>query len=65
VFYDNGDVLSVAITGAAADQPLTWVVLGGTGKYAGATGGGASKLVSRRGDGYAGTYKATGTITTK
>jgi hypothetical protein len=40
-------------------------VLGGTGKYGGATGGGTSKMTSERGDGYASTYKITGSITTK
>jgi hypothetical protein len=65
VFYDSGDALWIGLAGAAPDQPLTWTVLGGTGKYAGASGGGTSKLVSTRGDGYAGAYKATGTLTTK
>jgi len=65
VFYDNGDILWISITGTTNDKPLTWMVLGGTGKYAGATGGGTSKLASQRSDGYSGTYKSTGTLTTK
>jgi len=65
IFYDNGDVLWISVTGTTNDKPLTWTVIGGTGKYAGATGGGTSKVVSQRGDVYAETYKATGTLTTK
>jgi hypothetical protein len=64
-FYDNGDVLFVAVTGTTNDQPLTWTVIGGTGKFVGASGGGTTKYTSERSDGYAATYKATGTITTK
>jgi hypothetical protein len=65
VFYDNGDLAFIATTGTTNDQPVTWTVLGGTGKYAGATGGGTSKMTSMRSDGYAATFKASGTITTK
>ena len=53
VFYDSGDVVWVSVTQTTTDQPVTWTVLGGVGKYAGATGGGTSKVTSRRSDGYA------------
>ncbi len=65
IFYDNGDLAFIATTGSTNDQPLSWTVLGGTGKYVGATGGGTSKMTSMRSDGYAATFKASGTVTTK
>ncbi len=65
VFYDSGDVAWVSVAQTTVDQPVTWTVIGGTGKYAGATGGGMSKVVSTRGDGYASTYEISGKIVTK
>jgi hypothetical protein len=65
VFYDNGDVVWISYSGGAVDQPGKWTVIGGTGKYAGATGSGTFTNTSQRGDGYAGTQKSTGTLTTK
>lgn len=65
VVYDSGDAVWIAYVGGAMDQPGTWTVIGGTGKYAGATGGGTVRVASQRADGYAFTQKATGTLTTK
>ena len=60
---DNGDMLYVSFMSNGADGTSTWTVMGGTGGYAGATGGGTSSDVSRRGDGMAWTSKTEGTIT--
>lgn len=65
LFLDNGDVLTASIAGTTQDKPVAWAALGGTGKYLGVTGGGTSKMVSARSDGYADTWKVTGTLTTK
>jgi hypothetical protein len=59
---DNGDMLFVSFM-TGADDNSTWAVMGGTGAYAGATGGGTSTTVSRRGDGMAWTSTSAGTIT--
>jgi hypothetical protein len=64
IFYDGGDILWISFTGAS-DQTGSWSVIGGMGKYAGATGSGTYKTVSQRSDGYAWTLKSTGTIVTK
>jgi len=65
IFFDNGDILWVSFTGTGEGKPGGWAVIGGTGRYAGATGGGTTTTVSRRSDGYAWTSKSTGTLTTK
>jgi putative aminopeptidase FrvX len=65
IIYDNGDMMWVSYVATESDQPVQWAVLGGTGTYAGTTGGGTSTFVSRRSDGYAWTTKAAGTINTK
>ena len=65
VFYDSGDVLWLSFTGTTNDQPGTWTVMGGLGKYVGATGGGTFKTTSMRSDGFALTQTGTGTVTTK
>ena len=59
----NGDVLWIwyKINGA---EPTTWGVIGGTGEYEGATGGGTSSIVSQGGDGRSWVSKATGSVTT-
>jgi hypothetical protein len=64
VFYDDGDVGWISYTTTAADQ-ISWTVMGGTGKYAGATGSGTTTVVSRRSDGASWTGKGKGTLTTK
>ena len=63
IIEDNGDVLWVSFLGTP-EEGLTWSVMGGTGQWAGATGGGTSEMVSMRADGEAWTSKATGKITT-
>jgi len=64
IIEDNGDVIWVSYVNVAG-QPGTWTVMGGTGAYEGATGGGTSTVVSQRADGQAWTGQSTGTITTK
>ena len=64
IFDDDGNVLWVSFVNGAAGQPGTWTVMGGTGEYAGATGGGTNEMVSQRSDGYAWTSKSSGTIVT-
>jgi len=44
---------------------VSWSVMGGTGKYAGATGGGTGTVVSRRSDGVSWTVQSKGTLITK
>lgn len=65
VVADDGDETWISFVGGAAGQPLSWTVMGGTGRYAGATGGGTSRETSNRGDGFAWTSKGSGTVTTK
>lgn len=65
VVYDAGDAVWLSVVGGAEDQPANWTIVGGTGRFVGATGGGTARVVSRRGDGYGFTQKATGTLTTK
>ena len=65
VFYqDNGDAVWVALS-YKVGQLTMWTVMGGTGQYDGATGGGTSSLISQRGDGTASTFKSQGSIITK
>jgi hypothetical protein len=63
VVQTNGDVLWVSykINGGGA---ANWNVIGGTGEYEGATGGGTSQIVSQGGDGRSWVSKITGSITT-
>jgi hypothetical protein len=61
---DDGDVLWVSYF-VSDPQRSQWTVIGGTGRYAGATGAGTAKLASERSDGYAWTLTSTGTLTTK
>jgi len=63
IIEDNGDILWVSFLGTPADG-IGWSVMGGTGQWAGATGGGTSEQVSQRADGEAWTTRSTGTITT-
>jgi len=65
IFYDNGDILWVSFMGNGEGKPGSWAVIGGTGRWEGATGGGKTDMVSQRSDGYAWTSKSTGTLTTK
>lgn len=65
IIFDNGDVLFTAYIGPGGDEPSRWMVMGGTGEYAGATGSGTSTTVSQRGDGESWTVKHTGTLTTR
>lgn len=66
IISDNGDMLYVSyVLGSGEGEAATWTVMGGTGAYAGASGGGTSTNVSQRGDGRAWTSTSTGTITTK
>lgn len=63
IIADNGDVLWVSYLNQNGSG--TWTVMGGTGEYLGATGGGTSTPGSQRGDGQAWTSTSTGTLTTK
>jgi hypothetical protein len=65
VFYDNGDVVWLSVMTDGPDDAGDWTILGGTGKYRGATGGGSCKLASRRSDGSSWTTTCTGEITTR
>ena len=64
VIYDSGDLVWISYLGDAQSGENTYTVIGGTGKYEGATGGGVNRVVSQRGDGRTWTAKAEGTITT-
>ena len=63
IIEDNGDTLWVSFLGTPAEG-ISWTVMGGTGQWAGATGGGTSQMVSQRADGESWTSTSTGTITT-
>lgn len=65
VYYDDGTLLFLSYFATTMDVPSTWSVMGGTGRYTGATGGGSCKADSQRGDGMAWTSSCTGSITTK
>jgi hypothetical protein len=62
--YDGGDLMWISITGKSAEAS-EFTILGGTGKFAGATGGGTSKVISTDRDGRENTFKNIGTLTTK
>jgi hypothetical protein len=63
VIADNGDVLWISYI--SQGDTGTWSVIGGTGQYMGATGGGTNAGGSQRGDGQAWTFESEGTLTTK
>ncbi|MFT4767646.1 MAG: hypothetical protein ACI8RN_000775 [Glaciecola sp.] len=63
-FSDNGDMLYISYVLGGPDQGGKWMVMGGTGSYAGATGSGTTKVVSRRSDGQAWTSQSMGSIMT-
>ena len=63
ILEDNGDALWVSFIGTPAEG-ISWTVMGGTGQWEGATGGGTGQVVSQRSDGEAWTSTNTGTITT-
>ena len=66
IFADNGDVLWVSFVNRGPGSTGNWTVMGGTGEYEGATGGGTSTPpISTRGDGLGWTNTSTGTIVTK
>jgi hypothetical protein len=62
--YDSGDLMWISITGTKAEVS-EFTILGGTGKFAGASGGGTTTVTSMRGDGLVNTFKNVGTLTTK
>jgi hypothetical protein len=62
--YDNGDRLWVSYLNKPG-QAGQWTVIGGTGRFEGATGSGSGEMVSQRGDGMSWTNQSKGTITTK
>ena len=64
VVYDSGDLVWISYLGDAQSGENTYTVIGGTGQYEGATGGGVNRIVSARGDGRTWTSKAEGKITT-
>jgi hypothetical protein len=63
VIEENGDILWVWLR-VTGDSTNDWGVIGGTGEYVGATGGGTTKLVKTMPDGTL-MYESKGTITTK
>ncbi|MCR9277918.1 MAG: hypothetical protein NXH85_08065 [Pseudomonadaceae bacterium] len=65
VVYDNGDLLWVSFHSDGSGGPSTWTVIGGTGEWEGATGGGTTTFVSARGDGRSWTATSKGKIKTK
>ncbi len=68
VVYDTGDLVwtSFNVVGSLSNaKQIPYLITGGTGKYAGATGSGVVTQVSDRGDGFAWTTKSTGSVTTK
>src|SRR5512143_1936839 len=62
--YDSGDLMWISIAGKTAEAS-EFRILGGTRKFAGATGSGTSRLISTRGDGRENTFKNVGTLTTR
>jgi hypothetical protein len=64
VVYDSGDLIWISYIGDAPSGENSYTVIGGTGQYEGATGGGINRVVSQRADGRSWTSKAEGTITT-
>jgi hypothetical protein len=62
--YDSGDIMWISIAGKSAEAS-EFTILGGTGRFAGATGSGTTRVVSARGDGRENTFKNVGTLTTK
>jgi hypothetical protein len=62
--YDSGDLMWISIAGRSAEAS-EFTILGGTGRFAGATGSGTTRVVSVRGDGRENTFKNVGTLTTK
>jgi len=62
--YDDGDVLWSTAVGDNAET-TRFTIAGGTGKFAGATGGGLTTTTSMRRDGRSTTFKNVGTLTTK
>ena len=64
-FDDNGDALWVAGVQQLPSGAATWTVLGGTGRYQGATGSGTTETASQRADGCAWISKSKGTLTIK
>lgn len=65
IVYDNGDLLWVSFHADGSGEASTWTVIGGTGEWEGATGGGTTELVSMRGDGRSWTATSKGKIKTK
>ncbi len=62
---DNGDVLWVWFLNAGPGSEGAWGVIGGTGQYAGASGGGKTQPGKLLGDGRSFTGTSTGKIKTK
>lgn len=62
---DEGDAWWVSYIVHADGRPTDWSVIGGTGKFADATGGGTHRVVSERGDGQAWTGRSVGTLKTR
>jgi hypothetical protein len=62
--YDSGDLMWISIRGKSAEAS-EFTILGGTGRFAGATGGGTTRVVTVRGDGRENTFRNVGTLTTK
>ncbi len=60
----NGDVLWVWFRNMGPGTPGVWGAIGGTGAWAGATGGGKTEPVTQNPDGRAFVNSTTGTITT-
>ncbi len=62
--YDNGDPMWISVTGKSAEAS-GFTILGGTGRFAGATGGGTTRVTSARVDGREDTFKNVGSLTTR